>query len=162
MSMEVVKNDIPTDTFTCNAAFGSNAGCDYGYVGWMDHSVSKMTFFLGRSSIGCIKVEKLDGTCITIGATPSGRSVTWNFEEGQLITRCQIFTNATTLAGVCLETKGKKMEVYIDNKSGLRPHEVMNLEQHGPGRLIGIFGNSDLHVESLGLAIERRPVSSRK
>ncbi len=164
MSMQVIKKDISPDTFTCNLAFGSNAGCDYGFVGWFDCPVTKIILYLGKASIGCLKVEKSDGTCITIGATPSGRTVEWTFQEGELFKRVQVFTNAQTLAGICLETNRQTLEEHIDDKkkSSHMPHEVMNPEQHGPGRCIGVFGNADLHVESLGFAIERKLLSAEQ
>ena len=163
MSMQVIKNDISPDTFTCNLAFGSNGGDDYGFVGWFDHSVTKMTVYVEQTAIGSIRVEKNDGTCLTIGAKQSGSPVVMSFPEGQLFSKVQVFTNAMTLSGLCLLTKeGKKYEVYIPDKSSPHvPHDVMVEGQHGPGRLVGVFGNAGPCLESLGLAIQRNDLPGR-
>ena len=161
MEMKVIKNDISPDTFTCNYAFGSNAGDDYGLVGWFDRSVVKITLYMGKSSIGCIKIQKSDDSSITIGATPSGRTVEWNFQEGELFKKVQIFTNTQTVSGLLVQTdRQPQLEAYIgDNtRSTHKPHDVILEDQHGPGRVVGIFGNAGLHVESLGFAIQRNPV----
>ena len=161
MPLQVTKNDISLDAFTCNLAFGSNAGDDYGFVGYFDRSLTKITIYVEKAAIGSLKVEKNDGTCLTIGTKQSGSPIVWSFPEGQLFSKAQVFTNTKTLSGLCLLTKeGKKFEVYIPDKSSGPhvPHDIIVEGQHGPGRLIGVFGNAGPCLESLGLAVQRNGV----
>lgn len=154
----VLKNDISTDVFTSNRAYGSKLGDDFGLVGSIDHApISRICLYIGREGFGKMLVEKSDGSMLTVGATEAPRTEDWSFEQGERFLEIRMHVKESMLAGIYLRTDKKTVSAYLDGYQPTNPHTI----PVGAGECVGVFGNAGMRLESLGFAMLQKQ-SSRK
>lgn len=153
MSHSVLKNDIDVSTFTDNNAYGSPNGHDYGCVGWLLKPVTMISLSVGDNAFGRIEFRKSDGMCITAGATDLPDKSVMQFQEDERFREVKLYTCSGRLVGLCLVTNRQTCKVFVKqyNPSASQSHVV----EVGSGKCVGIFGNSGVWLESLGLAMLR-------
>lgn len=150
------KRDIPIlpGGFASNFAYGStNIGDDYGLVGQLEHHVVKMELSI-QSLIGRIRVEKSDGTCITFGATSVARPIVWTFTDADRFECIRVYTKNDRLVRIYMRTRDQKE--YDTNKELKVPVSEPMQECDVPvgrGEWVGVFGDADKIVQSLGFAM---------
>ncbi len=160
-ALSIIKNDISTTTFTSNKAFGSKGGHGFSLVGWTESPISKMTLHVGKT-FGRIVVEKYDGTSINFGGAPvrqpEYRQMVWKLEKDDLLSKIELYSNGSVLAAIRLTVRGRSapLEACIDGFSiaGSKPEQRMEVPP-GTGKFVGVYGNHDMSVQSLGLAMLR-------
>ena len=158
MAQYVEKNDISLDTFTHRRAYGSQQGCDFGCVGWLEKPVTMMSWCLGQTAFGRLQLQKSDGTSIIVGATDLPDKITWNFMEGERFTEIKMYTASSKLVGVCITTSRNTYRAVVKDFDRLSP-QMTNIDV-GSGACVGVFGNSGVWLESLGFAMLKEEMLS--
>lgn len=155
---QITKKDIPLSLFTTNSAYGSPDGNDYGLVGQPRSRVILIQLYVGRPAFGRIMVQKNDGTSIVFGATKVGEPITWKFDQDVQFNSVKLYTKNRKLVGIYMRTtKDKNNEYSAFAGDYPRPSELEEhiIETGQSGELVGVFGNADVWVESLGLAMRK-------
>jgi len=155
---EVIKNDINMKVITCNKAFGQNSESgDFCLLSDTKVTARRLTLEMTDTSIVRLTLLKYDNSCMTVGrVNPKDRvrTVDLIFSSGEVLDDIQVFTNTTTqkLCGIrIVNGTGKVLEVYVDKSNKGVPHRVPK----GSGRFVGIFGDANVEVVSLGIAMRR-------
>lgn len=143
------KKDIPTDKFASRRAYGIKEGDDYGLVGQVNSHVIRMELSLQKCNIGRLLLKKCDDTCLTIGSTPARQPLVWTFQDSDRFECIKLYTRNSIPVGIYMRTTAKK---EYDAKAECGSTQEINIPI-GNGEFVGIFGDADAVVESLGFAM---------
>lgn len=158
----IEKDDISLDVFTHKRAYGSpNAGGDYGCVGWLTKPICTFSLSLGHDAFGRMVFQKTDGMTITVGGTELPDVCKWTFDASERFQDIQVYTSAGRLVGVMLRTNHKTCRAEVKSFNSLSPPPTANKIDVGSGVCVGVFGNSDIWMQSLGFAMLKTEVAKK-
>lgn len=156
----VQKKDISTDIFTCNLAYGSTKGHDFGFIGCLESPVTLITWNPGQTNFGRMVVQKKDGTCITIGEPEiPERRCSWHFAEDERILEIKLYAMEDALSCIYMRTNRKTWEVQVNNHDASKA-QCKSIKV-GSEMWVGVFGNADVWLESLGFAMVNKEYDPR-
>lgn len=155
---EVNKCDVDMKVLTSNKAYGldSKSG-DYYLLGNTKITARRLTLEFSRTSIVRITLMKYDNSTITIGyvnPTEKPRIVDFIFGALDQLDDIQVYTHKTSAQwnGLRIKTlSGRIMEAHVDDTQKGNPHRIPK----GSGYFVGIFGDAEIEVVSLGMALRR-------